>query len=574
MNKPSPINTSNKKFLLVLLAFIVFTLIIVSCNLHKPFNLDEGDFAIAAQRLKDNPKFFSEDPGGGLWHPPMYIYSLAAAFKIFGESTVAARGLGFFFYILTIIFVSLICKEFFKPEEYRMISVIAVCLCLINPLMIQFALLLDIDGGLLTLLLTVFCYFFARFYKRGMNIKRMVILGFIFGVSMLAKFTTPPLFVPAVFVFYFLRRDYKKAFVYSFLLLVIGVAVFWAIWGSYCLLFDVQPLYPFHVTFGTKWGQGGFAINQQKIMLVKSSLLYQWYWVSPAFVMLMVFSIVDRFGHFIKRKTVDDADFLMILGIGIFLYYFYYFPRQSMMKYQIPLYPLFAIVISRFFYNVLIKDRRVNIVEIIIICVCAVVTFVYYLFHFPDMVLWLERGEYAVSDFFKSNYNLFLKLYFLPFLCLPLLFRSIFEKKSFYFCLVAALWLLTVSTQIVQNIKQTEDYTTANSWHNYGEKGQAQATRYLHEKLSPDGIFISRKDIGYYLRISPQGALTRTYIYNSIFRRPKQEAQAEMEELMKKHDIEYVQLDKYCDLKNAFEVLSPYYYLDKQFDDFFVLRKK
>ena len=208
MNKSPQINTStsNKSFLFVLLPFIVFAVIVVSYNLNKPFNLDEADFASAAHSLKDNARFFSEGSGSGLWHPPLYIYSLTAAFKIFGESAAAARGLGFLFYAFTVVFTILICKELFEPEEYRIISVIAGCLCLINPLSIQFALLVDIDGGLLTLLMTVFCYFFVLFNKDGMNLKQTAIVGFIFGVSMLAKFTTPPIIIPAIFLFYFFIR--------------------------------------------------------------------------------------------------------------------------------------------------------------------------------------------------------------------------------------------------------------------------------------------------------------------------------------------------------------------------------
>lgn len=244
------------------------------------------------------------------------------------------------------------------------------------------------------------------------------------------------------------------------------------------------------------------------------------------------------------------------------------------MKYQAPLYPLVDIVIARFLYDILIRDKRVNIIEAVVIGTGVIITFVYYLCHFPDMVLWLQRGKEAVSEFFMDNYNLFLKMYFLPFVCLPPLFRAVFEKKTFYFCLVAGLFLLTVDTQIVQNIRQTAAYTTANSWYNYGEKGQAQATRYLREKLSPNSAFISRKDIGYYLRLSPEGVLTRTYIYNSIFRSPRQEAQAKMEELMKANDIEYIQLDPYCDIANGFEVIKPYYYLDQQFDDFLIFKKR
>jgi len=574
VNEPAQVKPSNKRFTLVLLPFLILTIIVVSHNLHKPFNLDEADFATAAHHLMGDAKYFSEHPEGGLWHPPLYLHSLAAVFQIFGETTAAARGLGFLLYILTIVFTVLICKELFEPKEYRFISVIAACLCLINPLSLQFAFLIDIDGSLLTFLMTVFCYFFVRFNKRGMNMKRTVMLGFLFGLCMLAKFTTPPVILPAVFLFYFLGRKYKKAFLQTFLIFLFGIIFFWSLWHAYCLIFDVQVLYPFKYTLGSKMGQGGFGINPQKIMLIKGSLIYQMYWVSPAFVMLMVLSIAGRVGTFIKEKTVDDVDFLMILGMGIFLFYIYYFPRLSMMKYQTPCYPLFIIVISRFLYNVLIKDRRVNMIEMIVICVCTITAFVYYLGNFPDMILWVDHGKNVVSEFFENNYNIFLHLYFLPFLLLPLLFYFIFEKKTFCFSLTAAILLLTVNMQVVQNIKQTEDYTTANSWHNYGERGQAQATDYLNKKLSADGATIMRKDIAYYLLTNPKGVSTRKYIYNGILRGPKQKAQAALNKAMKEDHIEYVQLDIYSSIRNSLEILEPYYKLDKQFGNFIILKKK
>lgn len=568
--KPIP----RRNFFFLLIPFILFALVIISFNLNKPFNLDEADFAKAAHRLNADPHFLSENPQDGLWHPPLYIHSLAAVFQLFGESTGVARGLGFLFYILTVIFVILTCKELFEPEEYPVISVIAAVFFLINPLSIQFALQLDIDGGLLTWLMTVFCYFFVRFNKRGMTVAHGVILGVLFGVSMLAKFTTPPVIIPAVFLFYILGRNYKKAFLQTFLILAVGIVSFSLIWYGYCAIFNVEFLYPFKYTFGSKLGQGGFAINRQKIELIQGSLKYFLYWVSPAFVMLMALTLMERVRSFLKKRDVEDVDFLMILGAGIFLFYFYFFPRQSMMKYQAPLYPIFAIMIAHSFYNIVIKDKKVNIVEAIVIGACAIVTLAYYLCNFPDMVLWLRQGEGAVSIFFQNNYNLFLKLYFLPFFCIPILFRSTLKKKSFYFCLTAALLLLAVDSQIVQNIRQTAEYTTANSWHNYGEKGQAQAAEYLNEKLSPNGVFISRKDVSYYVRDGSGGSPDRKYIYNKIFRLPKAKAQAEMEELVKEHDIQYIQLDIYSNPRNGFEVLSADYVLDKRFDDFFILKKK
>lgn len=560
--------------ILALTALFFFTVTILSFNIHKPLNLDETDFAIGAHGLMNDPAFFSKTPELGLWHPPMYMYMLSGAFKVLGETTEVARGLGFIFYVSTFIFIMLICKELFEPKDRRIVSLIAGGLYLINPVLTQFSLLIDVDGGLLTLLMAIFCYFFIRFSKDEMGPKRLVILGIIFGTAMLAKFTTPPLIMPVIFLFYALSREYKRAFLNSFLIFFVGMIFFWTIWYLYCKIFDVQLLFPFKYTFSTKWGQGGLALTQQKIASIAISLKFLFYWVTPGFAIAMLFVTVDRIRAIIKNKATERIDFLMILGVLVFLFYFYYFPRAAMMKYQCVFYPYFIIIIAGFLYKAVIKNSEINKREIIIISVFAVGAFAYYFTLFPDMVLWLMYGKEAISGPLKSHYGSVLTLYLVPFLVLPLIFLFFLKKRSFYYSVVVTFFLLTFVIQITQNIKQTADYTTANSWNNYGERGQAEAIDYLNKRLPAKGYSILRKDIAYYVRRRRGGSPTREYIYNSIFRQPKREGLEELRRIVSERSIEYVQVDTALPLRYCFDLLKADFDLDKQFYNFFIFKKK
>jgi len=552
----------NRYLLFALIPFALFSLVIFSFNLNKPFNLDEADpFALAAHSVLEDAKIFSTNHYLGLCHPPLYIYTLAATFKIFGETTAIARGLGLFYYCLTFILLLLICKELFPPKQFHFIALIAGSLYLINPLLIQYSLLIDIDGGLLVLLMVLFCYFFIRFDKLPMSPGRILCLGFLFGLTLLAKFVTSPLIIPAIFLYYILRRSPKQAFLYSLGILLIGTASFWSIWYLYCRIFDTPLLYPINNNL-SRLNQGGFLLTQQKIIQIKYSLLYSIWWVSPAFAGLMIMSTLSRVRIFIKRKLVESIDFFLILALLVWFFYFIFAPRQAMMKYQTILYPLFIIIIAHFIYNVSIKDREMKRNERTLIVTLGLGVFVYYLLYLPDMLLWLPTGEVVVFG-----------LYLAPFLIFPFIFYFFCTKRNLFFSLALSLFLLTIATELSQNIRQTADYTTTNSWFNYGETGEAQAIAYLNENLPPDGVAIVRKDIGYYLKANPRGSSTRVWIYNDIFRLSQAEARRKFAAVMQEYNVQYVQLDTSCSIKDGYKIIKPYFTLDKQFGNFFVFKK-
>ncbi|MFH1783263.1 MAG: glycosyltransferase family 39 protein [Candidatus Omnitrophota bacterium] len=572
------------KYLLLSIAIgLLFSSIIISFNINKPFNLDEQEFACAAHNviIKGIPlievdETYSERYEGqplGLWHPPLYIYTLSLAFKILGESVLTARGLGFLFHLVTFIFFILICGKLFKDKEFYIVSSIAAIFYCINPIITQYTLLIDIDGGMLLLGMIGFSYFFISLDERKLSPKNIFFLGSLFGILLLIKFTTPPLIIPAMFTFYILQRRYKEAFLNPFLILIVGISVAWVIWYIYCRIFNMPLFYPMEYTFKTKFHQGGIFLTKEKLMGITFSFLSSLCWLSPWFMALMSFSIIYRISRFIRQKALEGVDFLLILGIVILLFYFYYFPRGLMMKYQTIMYPLFIIVFSKCLYDLLLKHDLFKRKDRIVCFVLAISAFLYYFLFFPDMVLWFTRGMSAAKGIFQENQALFNILYFSPLIILSILFYFLSSKKNIVSSLIIGVSLLTFGAQVNQDIKQTADYTTANSWNNYGERGERETIDYLNSNLPKDGVVIVRKDIGYYLKTYPSGASNRKWIYNEIFTilRP-QKAQARFQRLMEEYDISYIQLDAVY--SRGYDIIKPYFVFDKRFDDFVIFKRR
>ncbi|MBF0216289.1 MAG: glycosyltransferase [Candidatus Omnitrophica bacterium] len=558
-----------------LLAFILFSAVMFSFSIAKPFNLDETDFAIAAQSVIKDPAIFSKDPDIGLWHPPVYIYSLALAFKMFGENTVVARGLGVLYYFLGFIFLLLTCRELFKGKEFYLITLIAGAFYLINPILIQYSMLIDIDGGLLMLSTIAFAYFFIRYNNEGMTVRKLVFLGVLIGCMLLIKFTTPPLIAPAIFLFYLSRRDYKGALINTFLIFIIGSTLAFSLWYIYCLIFHVDMLFPIHYTFSTKMSQGGLGLSANKVGMVLISLVFFIKWVSPAFVILMAGSALARVRTCVLNKISGNIDFLLMLGSLVFVFYLYYFPRMAMMKYQTPLYPVSIILISSFIYDTAIKNVLIDKRGFKIIGALVAITTAYHTFLLPhDPLKLMLYGRSALPPFLTDKPFLLAALSLGPFLAVPLFLYFTSTKGKIFSSFILGLFIIAFASEVSLDIKQASNYTTANSWNNYGEKGEAETISYLNERLGPDEPFVARKDIGYYLTKYPNGSTGRNFQYNYIFRATTEKDKAVALRSVIENNPRYIQIDASCNPKNALELLWPFYDLDKSFNDFMILRRK
>src|SRR5215475_4880878 len=84
---------------IVTLAIVCIAWIIANPSLGKPLIMDEMEFPAVARAIKETgyPNYYRGETNSsnqGLWHPPLYIATLAAWQLVFGASTVSNRSFG------------------------------------------------------------------------------------------------------------------------------------------------------------------------------------------------------------------------------------------------------------------------------------------------------------------------------------------------------------------------------------------------------------------------------------------------------------------------------------------------
>ena len=105
--------------------------------------MDEVDFALAADGINNEgiPQYYRGEHHSehlGLYHPPLFIHTLAFSFQSFGVSEVSAHIVPFLFSLATLVVVYFLALELFKNDEKRYtIALLGSSIYAINPLVIQ-----------------------------------------------------------------------------------------------------------------------------------------------------------------------------------------------------------------------------------------------------------------------------------------------------------------------------------------------------------------------------------------------------------------------------------------------------
>src|SRR5579884_2597494 len=146
-------------------AAIIFVFIILfALTAWKPLHLDNVDFPAAAQKTAETgrPVYYrgeNEAIAYALYHPPLYVYLLAAWMRFFGSTETAVRLFGMLCALLQGFIVLQIIRALFGPELWRRYVPWFWAVFLLNPYTVQTAGIADIDstvyGPLLCLALLV-----------------------------------------------------------------------------------------------------------------------------------------------------------------------------------------------------------------------------------------------------------------------------------------------------------------------------------------------------------------------------------------------------------------------------------
>ncbi|NQS99801.1 MAG: glycosyltransferase family 39 protein, partial [Candidatus Omnitrophica bacterium] len=128
-------------------------------SIDKPLQADSIPFAKYVERSGHEEVY--------LWHPPAYQNTLRFVGRVFGLKDQGLRWFGIACFLLTLGLI------------YRLSGPLACFLYATLPVAIQGSLILDIDNTVLTVLLLLFIWYFAKFYQQ-LSSKRALILGGLF----------------------------------------------------------------------------------------------------------------------------------------------------------------------------------------------------------------------------------------------------------------------------------------------------------------------------------------------------------------------------------------------------------
>lgn len=292
----------------------------------QPYVIDEAEFPFVAQATAETgkPIYYHGElrPADvGIWHPPLYVYSLAGWMTVFGETTIAVRSFGVFFALLTAFIGMLICRRLF-PANSDLMGVIFAAIYLLNPFTIASALIPDIDGTIaaFAIALTLLAAISAAVSDRARHWE-VLTCGGALGFALSTKLTTPLSLLPFVGIAFLIsRRSIWQAVRDSATSFAIGAAIFVGWWFPLSSIADLSFSFPFNFT--KQSFNKGTAADQTLAETIRSAWPDKalFFWVTPLFFVVFAIGTVVAL-RVIRTKTGQVQTLLAAFAIGTIVLY-------------------------------------------------------------------------------------------------------------------------------------------------------------------------------------------------------------------------------------------------------------
>jgi 4-amino-4-deoxy-L-arabinose transferase-like glycosyltransferase len=475
------------RYLPPILTGLLFALgiVIASFHLNDPLITDETQFATSAKTILQGsfPKaYFGDTLSPYLSHPPTYSY-LLALFIWLGDWGGRALGLALMAINALLVYL-LLPKLWLRADGWgRLLAVAIVLLC---PLTMPASLLLDIDGGLLTLAILLMALAGARYLEHPTG-NRWMLLALACGGASLVKLTTPLAFLPALLVYALVVR--KSPWLKTVLAFLAGAAGALLLLGLYYLIWGVSPLGPLNI-IGWKLGSGGgvgllsslgeYFNRQMKII----------YWLSPFLCILLLVGWIYTFTKGYRRGLFPATMGWMIL-VG---YLLVGGDAYGLCKYQQTAVPMLALAVAipvREQVGALSLSRKLVFAGVGLLLVPAFYFLVGDMLHLP-----FTRTELInLGELTRQAANR------------ELIFQTLATLIAFGFLLV--IWSFKRDRLIIVPLAMFISMGLVQQWemgradysigYNYGEEGMMTAVLTAEHYLPPDGLLICPSDIAYYV---------------------------------------------------------------------------
>lgn len=576
---------------------IALFVVLVFSQANKKFALDEVDFPVLAKAISETGKPYhyrgESDPHSlGLWHPPLYAYSLAAFVKVFGFNENTVRAFGMCCTLLSAFLSILIYRELFqtKGSENDRFTPIFLSLFLLHPYTIANTTVPDIDSTVLPNTILVFIYGLVRMLgARGESVSPLwpirgtLFLSALFALNLWAKLTTPLVLIPTAFLIFFIKGwSLKRAAAIAIAVAALGGMIFFVTYWLYC---DLLTL-PFDFTFRflvfsfTKNSSSGGGIPALLTGVISHFAYTKQFvnWLGLSFVFALTLSC----GALIFRRGRSESEtvLLVLAGLGLFVTLFYLSLTGAFggfFKYPYPTFPILVLVVAHYIHSHLILRQLDgdsirfsyryatvkfghNQIRLFLIVVVALLVCYYQLTVAKDIIIYEDRPVAFAFIFLIIG--------------IAATFSVLTAKKPDSLLLTYGLSILLVVMVGTQfGISRSQAVAVYPTKYHYGQIGFDETASYLKERLAPNEPIWSMKDIGHYAN--------GTYIenYSSIFKTAP-EITHNLQVVIKNRGVRYIvvttgigqdRVDAYADFKAALDTCCV---IDKKFGNFIIYKAK
>jgi hypothetical protein len=317
---------------------------VVALYLGRPLRFDETEWPVQAagilrhgvpkvlytedKMLWLKPLLGYADAHYGMWHPPLYEYSLALGTLLLGGSDAALRGVSLLWFAATLMLAWRLLGRVL-PGTPALLRAVPLALLLLTPLVSDGSLHLDIDNTSLAFALLLFADVFLR-DPGDTSWRRCLLLGLILAFALWSKLTSPFLVLGAAVVYLFLDRRFLGGIKLALVAFITGLGLFLATYWLYCRLLHYPPRFMFEHSY----------LHNRKIYqptdLWPSVQSMRWHtvWLSPGIALLLLYAFGARVVGFLRQRRAEAADFLLLAAAMIF---FFYVPWGGLFgKYTVP----------------------------------------------------------------------------------------------------------------------------------------------------------------------------------------------------------------------------------------------
>ena len=422
-------------------------------------------------------------------HPPYYSITISQFAILFDLSIIqSAKVIGVLCFMLSLLLIYAIASRLCDNANGTIPPLLACLLYALNPAAIQGSQVLKMDTSILTVALLIFIYAFVIWHKR-LNRSRVILLGGLFGLVLMAK-TTTGLVVPlTVFLFFLLRRDYGPAVRVTSGILLWGFASYYLVWWMtkklYPFAFSDIPIFA-HITSALGDYIGGSMskdLTGRAKEWMKGSIVALWF--TLPLCLLWLVAVGKSFKDYRSSGRIEASHFLILYSCIIFGAYFFSgglahgFPR-----FQYPALSACTIIVAVYIVSSIDRFQRlariyvayflISLLAFLVFDLAAIGDIVYTAYYNMRLSMAFEGvSSLAVLTKLAAQIGLISLMALVSFGTVRFLFRDMGLGSVF----ILSLTPLILSCSLSQDIRHIRaDYLTG---YNYGSAGAADIVEFI-----------------------------------------------------------------------------------------------